>query len=100
MSTVQAFSAAQVCDGHQRESQAEEPWSAWRQGDRRGPLGVVHLRSGHNAADKRLQQLQIDGSNENGFGEQHPSLATMRGLLETAEGRRLVIHNGDISYAR
>ena len=44
--------------------------------------------------------LQVDGSNENGFGEQHPSLATVRGLLANAHGRRLVIHNGDISYAR
>ena len=42
----------------------------------------------------------MDGSNENGFGEQHPSLATVRGLLANAEGRRLVVHNGDISYAR
>jgi hypothetical protein len=43
---------------------------------------------------------QVDGSNENGFGEQHPSLATVRGLLANEAGRRLVIHNGDISYAR
>lgn len=47
-----------------------------------------------------MGQAEVDGSNENGFGEQHPSLATVRGLLRHSEGRRLVIHNGDISYAR
>lgn len=53
----------------------------------------------HTASCTNLQ-MQIDGSNENGFGEQHPSLATVRGLWNDADGRRLVIHNGDISYAR
>ncbi len=47
-----------------------------------------------------LEQAEVDGSNENGYGEQHPSLATVRGLLRHSEGRRLVVHNGDISYAR
>ena len=60
-----------------------------------GPNGAVSLLA---IAD--LGQAEVDGSNENGFGEQHPSLATVRGLLQHSEGRRLVIHNGDISYAR
>lgn len=47
-----------------------------------------------------LEQAEVDGSNENGYGEQHPSLATVRGLLRHSGGRRLVVHNGDISYAR
>ncbi len=45
-------------------------------------------------------QAEIDGSNENGFGEQNPSLNTTRLMEEHMRGRRLVIHNGDISYAR
>ena len=46
------------------------------------------------------RQAEIDGSNENGFGEQNPSLNTTRLMEEHMRGRRLVIHNGDISYAR
>lgn len=47
-----------------------------------------------------MGQAEADGSNENGYGAQHPSLATMRGLASNSEGRRLLVHNGDISYAR
>lgn len=47
-----------------------------------------------------MGQAEADGSNENGYGAQHPSLATVRGLTANSEGRRLLIHNGDISYAR
>lgn len=60
-----------------------------------GPQSSVSLLA---IAD--MGQAEVDGSNENGFGEQHPSLATVRGLLDNAAGRCLVIHNGDISYAR
>ena len=45
-------------------------------------------------------QAELDGSNENGFGEESPSLNTSRLMAEAMQGRRLVIHNGDISYAR
>jgi hypothetical protein len=48
----------------------------------------------------KSSQAEIDGSNENGFGEQNPSLNTTRLMEQHSEGRRLVIHNGDISYAR
>jgi hypothetical protein len=47
-----------------------------------------------------MGQAEADGTNENGYGQQHPSLATLRGLMQHAKGRRLLLHNGDISYAR
>lgn len=47
-----------------------------------------------------MGQAEADGTNENGYGQQHPSLATMRGLMQHSEGRRLLLHNGDISYSR
>lgn len=71
-------------------------WARWSR------CVVLHLRTPVGVCSKGclISVQQIDGSNENGFGEQHPSLATVRGLLDNADGRRLVIHNGDISYAR
>ena len=45
-----------------------------------------------------MGQAEIDGSNEE--SEMRPALNTTRLMIAEADDKQLLIHNGDISYAR
>lgn len=45
-----------------------------------------------------MGQAEVDGSNEE--SEMIPALNTTRLMIAEADDKQLLIHNGDISYAR
>ena len=87
----------------QRANPTRSSLAAWFTSVNKASFSICHKACSRVFAtifSRTAVQAEVDGSNENGFGEQNPSLNTTRLMAQHAAGRRLVSHNGDISYAR